>query len=187
MQWRKYSAQNSTFPAPGASYAWRVKHTVTMNRPYNKLRGMRGFSLIELLIVISIILIILAIALPRFNKAVMAGREMAAQATVKTLHSAEAQYYSTYGKYPESLAQLGKPTSGAASAAAADLVGADLAKGEKQGYKYNVQATPTGYSINADPVTFGNSGSRTFYSDQSGEIHAHNGAEPATASDPEIK
>ncbi len=153
----------------------------------NKQRRLRGFSLIELLIVISIILIILAIALPKFNKVTMSGREMAAQATVRTLHAAEAQYYSTYGKYPESLTQLGKPSSGAPTAAAADLVGADLAKGEKQGYKYTVQSTPTGYSINADPISFGSSGSRTFFSDQSGEIHAHTGAEPATASDPEIK
>jgi type IV pilus assembly protein PilA len=153
----------------------------------NKKRGLRGFSLIELLIVISIILIILAIALPRFNKATMASREMAAQATVRTLHAAEAQYYSTYGKYPESLSQLGKPTSGASTAAAADLVGTDLAKGEKQGYKYTIQTTPTGYSINADPVAYNNTGSRTFFSDQTQEIHAHSGAEPATASDPEIK
>ncbi len=159
-----------------------------INQPASaKFRGLRGFSLIELLIVISIILIILAIALPKFNKVTMSGHEMAAQATVRTLHAAEAQYYSTYGKYPESLSALGKPTSGAATAAAADLIGADLAKGEKQGYKYNVQATPTGYTINADPVAFGNSGSRTFFSDQSGEIHAHSGAEPATVNDPEIK
>ena len=153
----------------------------------NKKRGLRGFSLIELLIVISIILIILAIALPRFNKATMFTREMAAQATIKTLHSAEAQYYSTYGRYAASLQELGKPTSGSPSAASADLISGDLAKGEKQGYKYNLQATPTGYSVNADPVTFGNSGGRTFFSDQTQEIHAHGGQEPATSADPEIK
>ncbi len=153
----------------------------------NKKRGLRGFSLIELLIVISIILIILAIALPRFNKATMFSREMAAQATIKTLHAAEAQYYSTYGQYAPSLQALGKPTSGAPSAASADLISEDLAKGEKQGYKYNLQASPTGYTINADPVTFGTSGGRTFFSDQTQEIRAHNGQEPATAADSEIK
>ena len=153
----------------------------------NKKRGLRGFSLIELLIVISIILIILAIALPRFNKATKYAHEMAATATIRTLHAAEAQYYSTYGRYAASLPELGKPTSGAPSAAAADLISADLAKGEKQGYKYNLQATPTGYMINADPVAYGNSGDRTFFSDQTQETHAHTGAEPATANDPELK
>ncbi len=153
----------------------------------NRKRGLRGFSLIELLIVISIILIILAIALPRFNKATMYTREMAAQATIKTLHAAEAQYYSTYGRYAVTLQELGKPTSGNPSASSADLIPGDLAKGEKQGYRYNLQGTPTGYQINADPVAFNGSGSRTFYSDQSQEIHAHGGQEPATANDPEIK
>lgn len=150
-------------------------------------RRLRGFSLIELLIVISIILIILAIALPKFNKVTMSSREMAAQATMRTLHAAEAQYYSTYGRYAVSLQELGKPTSGSATAAAADLISADLAKGEKQGYKYNLQGTPSGYTINADPVAFGSSGGRTFFTDQSQEIHQHSGQEPATLNDPEIK
>ncbi len=150
-------------------------------------KHLRGFSLIELLIVISIILIILAIALPRFNQAAMHAREMAAQATIKTLHAAEAQYYSTYGRFAVTLQELGKATSGAASVSAANLISADLAKGEKQGYHYTLQGTATGYQINADPVTFNGSGSRTFYSDQFQEIHAHNGQEPATANDPEIK
>jgi len=152
-----------------------------------KRRRRLGFSLIELLIVISIILIILAIALPKFNKATMQAREMAAIATVKTLHAAEAQYYSTYGRYALNLQELGKPTSGAASATSADLIGTDLAKGEKQGYRYNLQSSPQGYTINADPVAFGSTGGRTFFSDQSQEVHVHSGQEPATANDPEIK
>jgi hypothetical protein len=44
-----------------------------------------------------------------------------------------------------------------------------------------------GYQINAEPVSYGISGKRTLYSDQSHEIYAHNGREPATAGDPEIK
>jgi type IV pilus assembly protein PilA len=160
-----------------------VENSVKLNRK----RRLRGFSLIELLIVISIILIILAIALPRFNQASMFSREMAAQATMRTLHQAEAQYYSTYGRFAASLQELGKPSSGAPNASAADLIGTDLAKGEKQGFRYTLQATPNGYQINADPISYGTSGKRTFYSDQSQEIHAHSGQEPATANDPEIK
>ena len=146
-----------------------------------------GFSLIELLIVVSIILVILAIALPNFQKAMMSSREMGAIATVKTLHSVEAQYYSTYGRYPASLAELGKPSSGAANASAAELISGDLANGEKGGYKFTVQATPNGYQLNADPMAYNNSGTRTFYSDQSGTIRQHFGSAPAAASDLEIK
>jgi prepilin-type N-terminal cleavage/methylation domain-containing protein len=151
------------------------------------MKSRQGFSLIELLIVISIILIILAIALPHFQKTMMLSREMAAIAAVKTLQSAEAQYYAVYGRYPQSLAEFGKPSSGAPNASAADLVSGDLAQGEKGGYNFTVQATPNGYQINAEPIAYNNSGSRTFYADQSGPIHQHPGSQPATAADPEIR
>jgi prepilin-type N-terminal cleavage/methylation domain-containing protein len=148
-------------------------------------KSRQGFSLIELLIVISIILLILAIALPHFQKTMMLSREMAAIAEVKTLQSVEAQYYAVYGHYPQSLGELGKPSSGSPTASAADLVSGDLAQGEKGGYKFTVQATPNGYQINADPVAYNNSGSRTFYADQSGPLHQHSGSQPATAADRE--
>jgi prepilin-type N-terminal cleavage/methylation domain-containing protein len=146
-----------------------------------------GFSLIELLIVISIILIILAISVSHYRQAMIFASEMAAQATVRSLHQAETQYYSTYGRFAASLEELGKPSGGAANASGADLIDADLAKGEKQGYRYSIRTTPNGYQINADPISYGIGGNRTFYSDQSHEIHAHSGREPASANDPEIK
>ncbi len=128
----------------------------------------------------------MAIRIPNGEK-LISGQEMAAYLTVKMLHAAEAQYYSTYGRYAVSLQELAKPTSGNPSASAAGLISGDLAKGEKQGYKYNLQGTPTGYTINADPVAFGISGGRTFFSDQSQEIHQHRGQEPATVKDFAIK
>ena len=60
-----------------------------------------------------------------------------------------------------SLAELGPPTSGAASPAAADLIGSDLSGGEKQGYKFTLTGNQAGYVINANPVAFNSSGSRT--------------------------
>jgi type IV pilus assembly protein PilA len=57
-------------------------------------RRQRGFSLIELLIVISIILIIITIAVPRFARAQMYTRETAALQAVKTLHTAQVQFQS---------------------------------------------------------------------------------------------
>ncbi len=146
-----------------------------------KTRREFGFSLIELLIVIAIILIILAVAMPRLSKSRMYAQEMAAVQAIKTLHIAQTQYYSTYGKYAETLAALGPPTSGAAGPAASDLIQEDLATGEKQGYKFTLTATPGGYIINANPIAFGTSGSRTFFSDQSMTIRNNYGQEPATA------
>jgi len=144
-----------------------------------------GFSLIELLIVIAIILIILAVAMPKLNRARMYSQEMAAIQAIKTIHQGETQYYSQFGKYATSLAELGPPTTGgAAGPGAADLIQEDLATGEKQGYKFTISASPTGYVINATPVSFGTSGSRTFFSDQSMMIRQNFGQEPATVTSP---
>src|SRR5215475_7276179 len=102
----------------------------------------RGFSLIELLIVIAIILIIIMIAAPRLSRARMYSQEVAALAAIKTIHTVQVQYYSQYGKYAASLTELGPPASGSASPAAADLIGNDLAGGEKQGYKFTMTDNP---------------------------------------------
>ena len=142
-----------------------------------------GFSLIELLIVIAIILIILAVAMPKLSKSRMYAQEMAAIQAIKAIHQAETMYYSQYGgKYAASLAELGPPTTGGASGpGAADLIQEDLATGEKQGYKFTITAAPGGYVINANPIAFGSNGSRTFWSDQSMSIRQNFTAEPANA------
>ena len=147
----------------------------------------RGFSLIELLIVIAIILIIITIAVPKYNRTQMYMRETAAIQAVKTIHSMQVQYQSQYGRFATSLAELGPPASGAPSPAGADLIGNDLANGEKQGYKFTVTGTPGGYVVNANPVTYGSSGSKSLYSDQSMVIRENFGPEPATANSKEMK
>jgi len=150
-------------------------------------RKRRGFSLIELLIVIAIILIIITIAAPNLTRARMHAQETAAIAAIKTLHTAQVQYYSTYGRYATSLAELGPPPSGAASASAADIIGNDLANGKKQGYVFTLTGSGGGYIINANPEAFGNSGSKCFYSDQSMVVRVNEGPEPATATSKEMR
>lgn len=147
----------------------------------------RGFSLIELLIVIAIILIIAAIAVPKLDKARMHTQEMAAIQQIRTIHTAQTQYYSQFGRYAKTLEELGPPASGAPGPAAADLIPGDLAKGEKSGYRFIVQATPTGYTINANPVVYNSTGRRSFYSDQTLVVRENWGQEPADANSPEIK
>ena len=129
----------------------------------------------------------MAVALPKLTSARRYAQEMAAAKAITTIHTAETQYYSQYGRYASSLNELGPPTSGAASPAAADVIGNDLSGGEKQGYKFTFTGNAGGYVINANPTAFGNSGSRTFYSDQSMVIRQNYGPENATANSSEMK
>src|SRR6478752_3538188 len=147
----------------------------------------RGFSLIELLIVIAIILIIITIALPKFSSAQRYAKETSALGAIRTIHTMQVQYYSQYGKYATSLTELGPPTSGAPSPAAADLIDSTLASGEKGGYRFLLSANSGRYIINAAPVTVRVSGSRTVYSDQSIVVRQNLGQEPATSNSPEMK
>ena len=150
-------------------------------------RKRRGFSLIELMIVIAIILIIATIALPKLNRAKMYAHETAAIKTMQTIHTAQTQYQSQFGKFAASLVELGPPQSGQPGPQAADLIDNNLASGEKSGYKYTVTGNPAGYVISAVPVSYNSTGSRTFYSDQTMQIRQNYGPEPATAQSPELR
>src|SRR5579872_2036232 len=76
------------------------------------MRKQRGFSLIELLIVVAIILIIAAIAIPNLMRSRMSANEAAAAATVRTLNTTQVTYTTTYPQagYAPSLAILGPPS-----------------------------------------------------------------------------
>jgi type IV pilus assembly protein PilA len=146
----------------------------------------RGFSLIELLIVIAIILIIITIAAPRLNKARMYAQETGAMGAIRTIHTAQVQYMSQYGRFATSLTELGPPASGGPSPAAAELIGSDLASGVKGGYKYTMTGNAGGYIINAIPESYNTTGSRTFFSDQTMVVRENNGPEPATLQSKEV-
>lgn len=158
-----------------------------MTKCLTRARQRRGFSLIELLIVIAIILIIAAIAVPKLNNARMHSQEMAAIRQISTIHQAQTQYYSQFGKFAESLAQLGPAEGANAGPAAADLIPGDLALGDKTGYRFTVTPSPEGYTVTAVPVAFNSSGRRTFFSDQTLVIRQEWSAEVANAQSEEIK
>jgi type IV pilus assembly protein PilA len=145
-----------------------------------------GFTLIELLIVMAIILVIAAIAVPQMGRQIMGAHETAAIEQIRTLNTGEIQYYSQFGQYATSMTQLGPPASGTAGPAAADLIPKSLADGRASGYVFTIVGTPSGYAINANPETFGSSGNRTFYADQTGVTRNSFTQEPATVNSPAI-
>jgi type IV pilus assembly protein PilA len=151
-----------------------------------KMNQRRGFTLVELLIVIAIIVVLISAAAPKFSQVLMSAKETAAITSIKTIHTAQAQYSSQFGRYALSLTELGPPTGGQPGPDGADLLPRDLALGSKGGYNYALEGTPTGYKLTASPTAFGNTGRRCFYSDQTMVIHENWGQEPATASSPEL-
>lgn len=190
---------NPTLGASHASYyvnrmVLRVRKSCVLRRlavrnQRNSRNRQAGFSLIELLIVIAIILIILSIALPQMSKSRMHAQEMAAIEEMGTINKAEIQYYSQFNQYATTLAQLGPPaTAGAAEGpAASGLIPGSLASGAAGGYNFTVTQTPQGYAISAVPKSFGSTGRRTFYSDQTGIVRQNWTSEPATDKSDELK
>ena len=150
----------------------------------------RGFSLIELLIVVAIILIIAAIAIPSLLRSRIAANQASAAGALRTINTVEVAYASTYNSgYSPTLAALGPPASGNPVAANAALIDSVLAAGSKSGYSF-VYATSLvnnrydTYTINANPLTVGTSGTNYYYTDQTMVIRVNSTTDAGAGDSP---
>jgi type IV pilus assembly protein PilA len=180
---------------------WRLmerpmEQAMTPNRisgvanPTSRRELARGFSLIELLIVVAIIMIIAAISIPNLLRSRMAANEASAVGSVRTINTSAVEYQAIYGAgFPGSLKVIGT-TGATTNCNNAQLIDSVLTSGTKSGYKLEivpgaVPVPPTtvpqgctggfsdGYVVTAIPITVGTTGQRAFCSDATGVIRSN--------------
>jgi type IV pilus assembly protein PilA len=159
--------------------------TQTSNTRILRTNRQHGFTLMELLIVMSIMIILMLIAIPNFISMKAQADETSAIQSLRAIYQAQIQYQTNFptNGFACALPALGgNASSGPPSATAAQVLQGDLATGQKSGYTFNIvnctkvtvnnQDMYTSYEATAVPQSVGKSGHRGFCIDQAGEIKA---------------
>ena len=159
----------------------------------------RGFSLIELLIVVAIIVIITAVAIPNLRTTRMQAQEASALKSLNTLNTVCTMYQANYQSYPHQLSDLGPAPNGAPTKTASDLLNAVMAPpgsapAVKDGYTFRYVAGAADengnistYTITGDPTTQNQTGVRRFFTDNSNTIRYTTDGSQATLLSPPIQ
>jgi type IV pilus assembly protein PilA len=141
------------------------------------MRSNKGFSLIELLLVVSVILIIAAIAVPNFLKSRLRANETSAVASLRVINTAAVTYSITYPDmgFPAQLTTLGGANPCSSSSTQACLIDDFLAQGVKAGYNFvwtgDGLVPSVNFSVTGTPQSVGVSGQNMYCTDQTGVIH----------------
>jgi len=146
-------------------------------------RRANGFTLMELLIVIAIILILMLMAIPTIGSLRKSANRTSAINSVQTINKAEVQYSADYpaSGFACALTQLGgDPNAGGPTPNGAQILQGDITGGYKSGYVFSItcknkitvngQDRATSYLITAVPQTVGKTGDSAFCSDESGVV-----------------
>jgi len=129
-----------------------------------------------------------------WDRAEIKNNEQSAIDNMKTLAEAIETYRKTYTRLPDGLAVLGPPPQAPAKSEKADLIGAELAEGRKDGYSFryvivgaNSSGAPAKYELAAIPIEYGRTGSRSFFRDALGVLHgADRSGAVGSVTDPKI-
>ena len=138
-----------------------------------------GFTLIEVLIVATVIGVVASVAIPGFQNAKKAANESGVIANLKGLVTSVEAYRLRLGAYPTQMQDL------ADAQIVDEVIGGSTAAPGKSGYLYTLTAVSGTWNITADPITPGITGNRYFYIDASGVVH-YSESGTASASDPPV-
>ena len=140
------------------------------------MRNRIGFTLVEIMIVVAIIALLAAIAIPNLLRARLNANESAAIAAMQTISTAAQSYRSANATYPDALANLGDATP--------PYIDSVLAGKAKQGYNFTLVGDTNSFTATADPITENVTGSRRFFVDTSGVVRFNAAATADSTDDP---
>ena len=137
----------------------------TISRRQKNKMSLTGFTLVEIMIVLAIVIALLTIAMPNFLRSRVIANETAALVNCRSINNACQLYHINQETYPNSLTGLVEPTSNP------PYIDSTLAAGRKQGYEFLYILVNSGhFTLNANPTTSGLLKGRYFYMDESGII-----------------